>query len=204
MTIVGLGGSLRRGSTSLSALERALAGAETAGADTALLDLRDLDLPMFDPEHEEPAGAAKELVETCYSATGLVWSSPLYQGTISGAFKNALDWLHVLGRRDPPYLHDKVIGLISAAGGTQGLQAINTMEFSVRSLRGWAVPYVVPIASAARVFDARGRIQDQGVELQLRTLGAEVVRVATRFADDSTAQRARACEESAERVAAVG
>jgi NAD(P)H-dependent FMN reductase len=49
MTIVGLGGSLRRGSTSLSALERALAGAETAGADTALLDLRDLDLPMFDP-----------------------------------------------------------------------------------------------------------------------------------------------------------
>src|SRR6476646_3320753 len=204
MTIVGIGGSLRRGSTSLSALERALAGAETAAADTALLDLRELVRPMFDPEHEEPAGAAKELVETCYSATGLVWSSPLYQGTISGAFKNALDWLHVLGRRDPPYLHDKVIGLISAAGGTQGLQAINTMEFSVRSLRGWAVPYVVPIASAARVFDSEGRLTDESVELQLRTLGAEVVRVATRFADDSTAQRARACEESAELVAAAG
>jgi NAD(P)H-dependent FMN reductase len=33
----------------------------------------------------------------------------LYQGTISGAFKNALDWLHLLGDRDPPFLHDKVI-----------------------------------------------------------------------------------------------
>src|SRR6266542_5271286 len=65
--------------------------------------------------------------------------------------KNALDWLHVLGQSDPQYLHDKVIGLISAAGGTQGLQAINTMEFSVRALRGWAVPYVVPVATAARV-----------------------------------------------------
>jgi NAD(P)H-dependent FMN reductase len=47
-------------------------------------------------------------------------------------------------------LLDKVIGLISAAGGTQGLQAINTMEFAVRALRGWAVPYVVPVAAAAR------------------------------------------------------
>ena len=200
MTIVGLGGSLRRGSTSLSALERALAGARGAGADTALLDLRELDLPMFDPEHEEPSGAAKELVETCYSATGLVWSSPLYQGTISGALKNALDWLHVLGRRDPPYLHDKVIGLISAAGGTQGLQAINTMEFSVRSLRGWAVPYVVPIASAARVFGEDGSVGDETVESQLELLGAEVVRVAERFASDPALHRESECAEAAERI----
>jgi FMN reductase len=32
-----------------------------------------------------------------------------------------------------------VIGLMSAAGGTQGLQAINTMEFAVRALRGWGL-----------------------------------------------------------------
>jgi FMN reductase len=139
-TVVGLGGSLARRSTSRRALQRALEGAAEGGAETQLLDLRELDLPMYDPAHEEPAGAASQLVEACYAADGLIWSSPLYQGTISGAFKNALDWLHVLGRRDPPYLHDKVIGLVSAAGGTQGLQAINTMEFSVRALRGWSVP----------------------------------------------------------------
>jgi FMN reductase len=42
---------------------------------------------------------------------------------------------HVLGARHPPFLYDEVIGLISAAGGTQGLQAINTMEFATRVLR---------------------------------------------------------------------
>ena len=47
-----------------------------------------------------------------------------------GSFKNAIDWLHMRGSREPPYLHDEVIGLISAAGGTQGLQVVNTMEFS--------------------------------------------------------------------------
>jgi FMN reductase len=131
---------------------------------------------------------------------GWLWSSPMYQGTISGAFKNALDWLHVLGRREPPFLHDKVIGLISAAGGTQGLQAINTMEFAVRALRGWAVPYVVPVAAAARVFDQRGRIHDQAVELQLKTLGGEVVRVAQRFAADASLHRQTECACAAERV----
>ena len=107
LTIVGLGGSLRAASHSRAALEVALAGAEEAGAETRLLDLRELALPMFDPEHESPAGAAAELVETCYAADGMLWSSPLYQGTVSGAFKNSLDWLHILGSREPPYLHDR-------------------------------------------------------------------------------------------------
>ena len=127
----------------------------------------------------------------------------MYQGTISGALKNALDWLHVLGQCDPPYLHDKVIGLISAAGGTQGLQAINTMEFAVRALRGWAVPYVVPVASVARVFDNEGRIRDQAIELQLKTLGSEVVRVAERFATDEAVHRQAECDHAAERAAAA-
>ena len=204
LTIVGLGGSLARASRSLAALRVALDGAAAAGASTKLLNLRDLDLPMYNPDDErEPPTAASTLIDACHSADGMLWSSPMYQGTISGALKNALDWLHALGSREPPFLHDEVIGLISAAGGTQGLQVINTMEFAVRALRGWAVPYVVPVASAFRVFDSEGRVKDEGVELQLRTLGAEVVRVATRFADHVAPQRARECEESAERVAAA-
>ena len=178
LNIVGLGGSVASRSKSRAALDTALAGAEAAGAATQMLDIHVLELPIYNPEVHEATTTAAKLIEACYAADGLLWSSPLYQGTISGALKNALDWLHLLGGREPPYLHDKVIGLISTAGGTQGLQAINTMEFSVRALRGWAVPYVVPVASASRIFDDDGQIQDEAVELQLRTLGGEVVRVA--------------------------
>jgi FMN reductase len=201
LNIVGLGGSVASNSKSLAALQAALAGAEHAGAATRLLDIRDLELPIFNPENDEPTESASELIETCHAADGLLWSSPLYQGTISGALKNALDWLHLLGDREPPYLHDKVIGLISTAGGTQGLQAINTMEFAVRALRGWAVPYVVPVAGASRVFDPEGRLRDEGIELQLETLGGEVVRVAERFAADDSLHRQHECMRAAERVA---
>ncbi|MDX6690938.1 MAG: reductase [Solirubrobacteraceae bacterium] len=201
--IVGLGGSLASVSRSRAALRLALEGAEDAGAETTLLDLRELDLPMYDPDNEAPTAAAERLIESCYSADGMLWSSPMYQGTISGSFKNALDWLHALGAREPPFLHDEVIGLISAAGGTQGLQAINTMEFAARALRAWDVPYVVPVSAAARIFDADGRVQDAAVALQLKTLGGEVVRVAKRFAADSSVHRATECDEAAERVAAA-
>jgi FMN reductase len=203
LTIVGLGGSLAQISRSRAAVQVALEGAAEAGAETELLDLHELELPMYSPDDEDPTPAAARLIESCYAADGLLWSSPMYQGTISGAFKNALDWLHVLGRREPPFLHDKVIGLISAAGGTQGLQAINTMEFAVRALRGWAVPYVVPVAAATRVFDQEGRIHDRAVELQLKTLGGEVVRVAQRFAADASLHRQTECACAAERVASA-
>ena len=203
LTIVGLGGSLARVSRSRAALQLALEGAASAGAETTLLDLRELSLPMYDPDDDEPPFAAERLIEACYSADGMLWSSPMYQGTISGAFKNALDWLHVLGTRDPPFLHDKVVGLISAAGGTHGLQAINTMEFATRALRAWDVPYVVPVAAAARVFDQDGQVQDTAVEAQLTTLGREVVRVAERFVADKLAHRTGECDEAAERVAAA-
>jgi len=201
LKIVGLGGSLADVSRSRAALRVALEGAASAGAETTLLDLRELDLPMYNPDDENPTAAAAGLIESCYGADGMLWSSPMYQGTISGAFKNALDWLHVLGAREPPFLYDKVIGLISAAGGTQGLQAINAMEFATRALRGWAVPYVVPVAAAWRVFDQDGQVQDKEIELRLKSLGDEVVRVAERFAADPSLHRATECDEAAERVA---
>ena len=96
LTIVGLGGSTANVSRSRAALQVALEGAADAGADTQLLDIRRLDLPMFNPEVDEPTEEASTLIESCYAADGLLWSSPMYQGTISGALKNALDWLHAL------------------------------------------------------------------------------------------------------------
>jgi hypothetical protein len=75
------------------------------------------------------------------------------------------------------------------------------MEFATRALRAWAVPYVVPVASAARVFDEAGTIQDRSVESQLRMLGSEVVRVSERFAADDSLHRASECQRAAEQVA---
>ena len=49
LKVVGIGGTLREGSSSLGALRRALAAAGDAGAEIELLDLRELSLPMYEP-----------------------------------------------------------------------------------------------------------------------------------------------------------
>jgi NAD(P)-dependent dehydrogenase (short-subunit alcohol dehydrogenase family) len=114
-------------------------------------------------------------------ADALIWSSPTYHGSVSGSFKNALDWLILLAENDPPYLSNKPIGLVTTAGGVQGLQAVNTMDFIARSLRGWSVPLVLPVAQSWQSFDPDGHLKDEAVATQLRKLGAEVVRAARQF-----------------------
>ena len=179
--IVGLGGSLRAGSSSLAALRVALDGAEAAGADVQLLDVRELALPLYHGGAPGSPGVDR-LVAAVSGADGMLWSSPLYHGTVSGAFKNALDWLQLLSRREPPFLTGMPVGLVATSGGVQGLQAINTMEFVVRALRGWTVPLVVPVAQAFQCFAADGTPRDEAVVDRLKTLGREVVAASRRFA----------------------
>ena len=147
--VVGLGGSLRAESTSRMPLQVALDGAAASGAEVELLAIRDLGLPLYTAEHGPPPGA-DEFAETVYASDAMIWSSPTYQGSVSGAFKNALDWLILLGDRTPPYLSNKPIGLVSTAGGVQGLQTVNAMDFIARSLRGWSVPLVCRCRSRGR------------------------------------------------------
>ena len=180
--VVGLGGSLAQHSTSLAALRIALEGAAEAGTVIELLDIKELSLPMYDPANRKPPETVIKMCESIFQADGLIWSSPMYNGTISGSFKNALDWLILLGDRHPPYLTHKVVGLISTAGGVQGLQAVNTMEYVVRALRGWAVPLVMPIAQAWKAFDEKGKPRQSELVEQLHALGREVARGSCQFA----------------------
>ncbi len=188
--VVGLGGSLRAESTSRTALSVALDGAAASGADTELIWVRDLDLPLYTAEHAPPA-AALAFADAVYDCDALIWSSPTYHGSVSGSFKNALDWLILLAERDPVYLANKPIGLITTAGGVQGLQAVNTMDFIARSLRGWSVPLVLPVSQSWQSFDPDGHLKDEAVATQLRKLGAEVVRAARQFQADGTCDYAQ-------------
>lgn len=178
--IVALGGSMKPGSASVLTLRTALDGVQAAGAEGELLEIRTLDLPIYTPDLSPTPGVMR-LVETVAAADGLIWSSPVYHGGMSGAFKNALDWLELLHDREPRYLTDKPVGLISTAGGVQGLQAINSMEFVVRALRGWTLPMVVPLDRAWQMIGPDGQLHDEALIAKLRQLGQDVVAAAARL-----------------------
>lgn len=179
LLIAGLGGSLMTPSASLSALRTALSSAAHAGANVELLDIRDLALPWYGASGADSCPSVARLAQVVAEADGMIWSSPMYHGTVSGAFKNAVDWLEVLTDRDPPLLTGKPVGLIATAAGAQGLQAINTMDFAVRALRGWTVPFSVPVCGLG--LDYHGTIADDPTIGRLRSLGHMVVDAVHRF-----------------------
>lgn len=180
--IVGISGSMSAHSQSRAALEIALESAAAAGASAELLDIHALEIPMFSPEgYKQPPAAVLHFCEAVRRADALVWSTPLYHGSVSGAFKNAIDWLELLAKDPQPYLSDTPVALICTAGGTQGLQAINTMEFIARALRAWVIPLTAPLSGNVYFPVTEEHREDKNV-LLLQNLGREVVRAAARFA----------------------
>ena len=125
---------------------------------------------------------------------------------------HAGEWLGPLALEDP-VRHEESLGEWLAYCDRLGIEAIAHGAVILRRRAGgrsWVRRDDVALERleqasdhVVRVFDSQGRVKDEGIELQLRTLGAEVVRVATRFANHVTPQRARECEESVERVAAA-
>lgn len=140
--LVGLGGTLRESSRSRAAVIAALRHANSQGVATTLLDPAALTLPMYHPDYApgdypteaQPAIAA--VLAACRSATAMIWSSPTYHGTVSGVFKNTLDFIELLADERPPYLSGRRIGLISINDS----KTFSAMSNSVHELRGWLAP----------------------------------------------------------------
>jgi FMN reductase len=182
--VVGIGGTLREGSTGLLALEEALRAAEEAGATTELLDLRELDLPLYETSKplEEYGENVQNLVEAMRGADALLWSTAAYHGTLAGVTKNALDFAQYLARDERPYLQDRVVGLIATAGGDMAaVNAINAMTNVAHALRGVAAPLSVPVTQSWKAFDEKGNIRDEEVAGRLESLGRLIVEMAAKF-----------------------
>jgi len=102
-------------------------------------------IPFFDFSTEAPANV-KILLQKFQKADVLVWMTPLYHGSMTGAMKNALDWLELSSNDEVPYLTDKVVSFICWADGLHALNGINSMDSVAKSLRAWVMPFSIPVA----------------------------------------------------------
>jgi FMN reductase len=193
LKVVGIGGTLREGSTSLGALRRALAASAEAGAEVELLDLDELRLPMYEPRKplQEYGDNVRRLIRAIQEADALLLSTAAYHGTLAGVTKNALDYVQFLGRNEHPYLAGKVVGLISTAGGEQAAtNASAAMVHAVHALRGIVAPLMVGIAKAWQYSDDNGDITDDSYGRRLDGLGGLVVELAGKMRTQEPSRRA--------------
>ncbi|MGY1631095.1 NADPH-dependent FMN reductase [Geodermatophilus sp. SYSU D01186] len=177
--VVGLGGTVRPGSSSEQALRTAMRRVEALGATTRVFSGAELtQLPMYAPECGSGGPVAEDLVAELRRADGVIVASPGYHGSLSGLVKNALDHTEDMRSDRLPYLADRSVGLIVTAYGWQAsVTTLTALRAIVHALRGWVTPYGAAINSAQCSF-ADGTCSDQRVVEQLHTVADEVVRFA--------------------------
>jgi FMN reductase len=143
---------------------------EERGMAHELLPLSALDLPFYHPDlHENEYPPAEFLLNAFRKARAFVWCTPSYHYSISGAFKNAIDFLELTAEDDPPYLGGRLVGLIATSSGPiAAVHAIGAMEQIVHALRGYVVPATAPICPVKAAVDAEGGvIRDERTKLKL-------------------------------------
>lgn len=166
--IVGLGGTLRPGSSTETTLRVALDHAEAAGARVRLFDGAALDLPTYPAYAADRSDGARELVEALRAADGVLIASPGYHGSISGHVKNALDYAEDLADDARPYLSGRAVGCISTAAGWQAaVTTLTALRGVVHALRGWPTPLGVAVNSSGPGLDEHARTQLEGVAAQV-------------------------------------
>lgn len=174
MLIVGVGGSMRPGSSTECALDIAVkAAALGAGAQAQVFGSETLCvLPHYGTQALNQT--ATRYIEAIRQADAIIIASPGYHGTLSGLVKNALDYIEETSRDARPYLSTVPVGLIATAGGWQAaVSTLGSLRSVVHALRGWPTPFGAAIRTAPGMFE-HGRCRDEEVQNQLELVGRQV------------------------------
>src|SRR3954467_4873899 len=174
MRILGISGSLRRGSHNRKLL-RAAAAALPPGVDLVEWDGL-ADLPAFDEDQEKtPAEPVRAFLDLIASADALLIATPEYNASLPGALKNALDWA---SRPFPSsVLRCKPSAVIGASTGLFGaVWAQAEVRKVLKTSGAHVLESELPVGMADAAFAEDGTLADPELSARLHDLVSDLVR----------------------------
>jgi chromate reductase len=175
--LIGISGSLRSGSYNTALLRAAFEDLP----DCVTAELASLgDVPIYNADHVNELGipeAVESLRSVVRSADGIVFATPEYNWSVTGAMKNAVDWLS-LGPDSP--LDFKPAAIIGAGGGSGTARSQRHLRdiLSHNSLCIVSDPQVMVSAASQRF--AGSELSDDGVRSELATMIDRLLEVVER------------------------
>ncbi len=168
-TLLGIAGSLRRGSYNSALLGVVV---ELAPAPVRIEAASIRGIPLYDGDVETESGipdAVCVLKERIASADGVLLVTPEYNNGYPGVLKNALDYLL-------PEYHRKPIAIVTvSAGGFGGLNCLAQLRLVILGMGAFPIPAALPVSRVQEAFDDDGNPQDAAYEQRAQDFIAEVL-----------------------------
>ena len=167
--LVGISGSLRKGSYNTMLLKAAL---QLLPDDVSMNILSIENIPLYNADLDLPAAGQRPQViddfrKAIAGSDGILISSPEYNYSIPGGLKNAIDWAS--RGEDSPLLHKPiaVIGATTGLWGTVRMQTAFHPVFVFLDMRPVYKPEVL-VSQAEKKFDKDGNLIDETAKKLLR------------------------------------
>jgi len=172
MNIVLLAGSNRKDASSTKLLRYMKERLKARGVEATLIDVYETPLPMYSPDDDDVHPNARRLIAAVRDADGLILGTPEYHGSVSGALKNALDYLGSSEVGGKPVLS------VSSSGGAVGVSSLTHLQGIVRGLHGINSPEWVSIGGR-QWFNADGAPADDGMRVRVERALDQLVAMTT-------------------------
>lgn len=180
--ILAFAGSLREHSYSKRIVKTAIKGAKNAGAEVTYIDLRSFPMPIYNADDHEQNGFdanALKLQKLLHEHDGLLIAAPEYNGSLSGALKNAIDWT---SRKSDEFALGEVFkGKVAAImtespGAFGGLRCMAHLRGVLSILLVNVLPSEIAVGKVNTMFDGDGEeMTDEKMKGILEDLGASLV-----------------------------
>ncbi len=176
MKILGICGSLRKESWNLKLLENTLSAVRRQGEDAELFDIGGV--PMYRPDEESAHGIPQEaeaMRAAIRAADAIVVACPEYNGSMTAAIKNALEW----ASRQDNVLNEKVFFIIGTGPGRSACARMHIhLSYSLESEGAFVIhqPRVL-LPQVANFMDTDGTITDPEIIDLLDQAAAQVIKV---------------------------
>ncbi len=189
--ILVLYGSLRQKSYSRMLAEESQRVLESFGADARIF--RPNALPVFDRTSNDHPEVVK-LRELSVWSEGHVWISPEQHGSMTGVFKNQIDWLPLSDGAVRP-TQGRTLAVMEVSGGSQSFNAVNQMRLLGRWMRMVTIPNQSSVARAWQEFDDDERMKPSPFRERVIDVLEELFRFTLLLRDHTAALTCRHSEE---------
>jgi azobenzene reductase len=165
LNITILYGAIREGRLSIRAAKAIHNALQASGqVNVTFIDIKDYNLPVMEArlkDMENPPAYLLELSSKIENADGLIFVTPEYNNSYSGAMKNAVDYFTKEWAKKP-------IGIVCGSNGKQGgINASNLLQLLVLAIGAFPMPYKLLVPELHLSLDEEGKPQNEIMQKNL-------------------------------------